>query len=1399
MGEFSNLSDEELDAEIAELQGIVTEVQNELNPPESASLGDLALTAATSIPVGLAEFGAKGVTGLARAGVDYLGEAADYLNFDEFADRADSASTKLGTLQEAFSQQGQETRGQIREGLDIPDTTATQITDEIASSVGPSVLAMTPGGWPLLAGGIAGGEYGDARAEGSSIAQASVEAPVDAVLMTLLETYGARKFLGVAKAGGWGQKAKNFMKAAGIEGATEAAEELGGGLLETQTRPEDKAPTWQDIVATTTKAGLYGTAAAVALGPIGAAFKKFNPDIKAANKATQDNEARLKSEAEQALESADELDLEDVTEFEEIPGDPLLRFRLPEEAPPQVPPEFRAERAGVPPDPNFELIPSNRLALPPPAQPLSAPPPQVPEQFRTEYPTGRPEPNFTLRDSPQLGLPAPKPPPVTREVNFSDDLYLQPGDINPSYITHMEDVISADASADMSQQDLFDINKTTAQQKFPEPMSKKLKKKDKVTQVSSGEYNAVPSLKDRLGSERGAINIGDLQKNLYNYLEADPFSKTDDYKNGKHLEALLGHNNFIGKMRQNIMMYSTMAAKSKVFQPMWQMHKDKELEEAHMSAKGYQILEPVLKLAKEEEPLFHKILISARRKKAKNPEFVLTDNAMRKNGASEEQIHAVRAMHNAMDGMLEDIRQAYLSSIKENFKPNSDKAVLMEERVNEAFDTMAGKYYVPFTRMGKYRIGVTGPDGTKELETWFETKKEWKAKEAELLEQYKEEDGYLVDSGKAFKRTKSQVNLYDPANDLKELKIGGSSRGFMQHMMPTDFVPGFNQDITQNAMAYMLQAPKFAGNVKYRGRMRNMHDNVPKNLGTTQDMAHRLFNESLTGDGSGASPVSNWLTFKYLANFHSPLHNLIGGQQLLLADVYSQTNNLKDTKRTLGETYKLARQYKKSPDKMKDQALRRALDKEREFGVTSPQVVRHFVTRAKGKQPSKIRKVMDFGLKPFSFVEADINRSSAYIANYLIAKEQGISDPRAHATEGVSRSQFDYTMANAPELYKHMNRAVPGLGTTSMLFQRYGGMQLRFIRNMMAEKKFKQSAALFGAMTTMGGIKSLPFMLPAGVLLGLLGEELAGVDLQDELEFLTDSNGTAKFVREWLQDGLPQAARLVNLSGGLSGMQLMQPGKTAEHQALSFVFGPALEEIYSLIEVKRRIKKLGWDAAPEAVLEKLGPSAAKDVFRAYKMAKRRIGSFNAKKPRDKAEVLNAEGEVLADYGDGDTGLFYRDLALTFMGLRSPFIHDSANQFYRFKKKSLRTKDSRTAEIIRLRRLNKYEKADDIMIQSWAEAEKEFPKAMAMAHQEGMLVDPETIFMSLLKFDSKQIFAEGRWNDNDMYRIMRRANPVARIEMFKFLNRLIDDTKRREALRLQNMKQAADLTGVKLPK
>ena len=501
----------------------------------------------------------------------------------------------------------------------------------------------------------------------------------------------------------------------------------------------------------------------------------------------------------------------------------------------------------------------------------------------------------------------------------------------------------------------------------------------------------------------------------------------------------------------------------------------------------------------------------------KGSAFQWTAENFQKIGATESEVKGLMALRDTMDSALPIYRDVL---IKQGIEPEKAQVIV---------DEMQKSNYVPFSRFGDKFVQLNDPaTGEQVYFAKFETDKQKNAALARI-EALK----------KQYPDKQLQVREGDFGENPESLFAANSANGFQQHLKPAQNVPGYQKNMKRAVSEYIGSLANFAAKAEMKMGFEQAYEALPKNSPKLAKYAQEYAQYQMSNEGEG-STARKVMTLWFLAGrVSSGVLNLTQQLTTTLPRAQAEVGTVKATQywansrkllveRLIGGEASFAKKYPEL-----DEAINTAL----KHGSISEQSLRELGGRARSQtgEVSGFDQVMDVGMFFFDAAEKS-NRYHAFLTGYQIAKERGMS-PQAATRYGEQFSdvtQFDYSKINRPKAARGK------IGAPLSTFQLYKFNDIKFTFDLAKAALKGDGKAAQGLATKIGIMVALAGL--AGAVPGTKeinkALESAGYDVRGSVRTALKDQ---KFLADMLDNGLPYAFGLPDISGSLSNEVLSLP------------------------------------------------------------------------------------------------------------------------------------------------------------------------------------------------------------------------------------------------------------------
>lgn len=442
-------------------------------------------------------------------------------------------------------------------------------------------------------------------------------------------------------------------------------------------------------------------------------------------------------------------------------------------------------------------------------------------------------------------------------------------------------------------------------------------------------------------------------------------------------------------------------------------------------------------------------------------------------------------------------------------------------------DKLMDDGYAPLSRFGQYTVDVVDVAGNREYFGMFESAYEARKMEAEMKSLY-DGAGYTVSRGalsnEEFKLfagvTPETAELFgemmgldatgDKAADeafQEYLRRTKNNRSTMKRLMHRKGIKGYSEDVGRVLASFIYSNARHTSAALNMGNLDRSISEIPKGEGQLKDAAVKLA-QYIKNPQEEGQVIRGWMFAQYLGgSVASAVVNIT--QPIAVSFPYlSQFGGAMKAAAQLNKSsIDWGRSLKNKNNDHFEADLREAIERAEADGTLSPQEVHNLLRQASGKNPlsagdgTKIgdakalagntlsRVSLAWG-SLFSLAE-QVNRRVTFVAAYRMAKEQGMDDPAAFATQSIKETQFVYNKAS------RMNWGRGAVGGTLMTFKTYTVSYMELMHRLWSqgekgsqERKDGRKAVgiMIGTLFLLGGAGGLPFMEDAEDLIDGIGQ-----------------------------------------------------------------------------------------------------------------------------------------------------------------------------------------------------------------------------------------------------------------------------------------------------------------------
>lgn len=421
----------------------------------------------------------------------------------------------------------------------------------------------------------------------------------------------------------------------------------------------------------------------------------------------------------------------------------------------------------------------------------------------------------------------------------------------------------------------------------------------------------------------------------------------------------------------------------------------------------------------------------------------------------------------------------------------------IDQKAEQAQNLMK-RGYAPLSRFGEFTVYVVGANGEQLYFGMFENQRDANKMAREMAEQHPDaqvttgtmsQESYKLFSGV----TPETLALFGESLGLEEsgidpksevfqqyLKLAKTNRSAMKRLIQRKGIDGFSEDAGRVLAGFVYSNARQVSTNLHAGEIGRSVASVTD--GDVKDAAIRLM-EYVQNPREEAQAIRGLMFTQFIGgSIASAMVNMTQPWTMTLPYL-SQFGGAAAASKRMKDALKMVTRGIKNDDELKQ-----ALERGEAEGVVSPQEVHQLMAQAQGRgslQSGDGTKVGDARAKANNFVTKlglgwgrlfsaaeQFNRRITFIAAYNTARDQGMADPFAFATQAIAETQGVYNKGNKPAW------ARGAVGGTLFTFKQYSIAYVEFLRRMWgngAEGK-KAVALALGVLFLMSGMQGLPGM-----------------------------------------------------------------------------------------------------------------------------------------------------------------------------------------------------------------------------------------------------------------------------------------------------------------------------------
>ena len=420
------------------------------------------------------------------------------------------------------------------------------------------------------------------------------------------------------------------------------------------------------------------------------------------------------------------------------------------------------------------------------------------------------------------------------------------------------------------------------------------------------------------------------------------------------------------------------------------------------------------------------------------------------------------------------------------------------DRKAEQAQNLMKRGYAPLSRFGEFTVYVVGANGEQLYFGMFENQRDANKMAREMAEQHPDaqvttgtmsQESYKLFSGV----TPETLALFGESLGLEEsgidpksevfqqyLKLAKTNRSAMKRLIQRKGIDGFSEDAGRVLAGFVYSNARQVSTNLHAGEIGRSVASVTD--GDVKDAAIRLM-EYVQNPREEAQAIRGLMFTQFIGgSIASAMVNMTQPWTMTLPYL-SQFGGAAAAAKRMKDALKMVTRGIKNDDELKQ-----ALERGEAEGVVSPQEVHQLMAQAQGRgslQSGDGTKVGDARAKANNFVTKlglgwgrlfsaaeQFNRRITFIAAYNTARDQGMADPFAFATQAIAETQGVYNKGNKPAW------ARGAVGGTLFTFKQYSIAYVEFLRRMWgngADGK-KAVALALGVLFVMSGMQGLPGM-----------------------------------------------------------------------------------------------------------------------------------------------------------------------------------------------------------------------------------------------------------------------------------------------------------------------------------
>lgn len=428
--------------------------------------------------------------------------------------------------------------------------------------------------------------------------------------------------------------------------------------------------------------------------------------------------------------------------------------------------------------------------------------------------------------------------------------------------------------------------------------------------------------------------------------------------------------------------------------------------------------------------------------------LVVTDEAMRAQGLSDNEIKAIKSADTALSELFDASRDTDIEETIRDWEeknPGRENRDALNKRISKIKQFYTEKKmlnYFPIHRFGKNALWAEKKDAqgntVDSFYNLYETKKEQLAGYENLIKRgFNPEEVRVHDIVKP-----TEMAHIDMPTELRleldsVLGRGEVPSGFKSHMIQRKFVPGYEIDSQRNMAEYLNSAIEYQGKRKFQRYVQREIDGIkgPRLKEEAQDW----YKDVEDPEGTKGQAIRTFLGHYHMGfgDTASPLLNATQSMTSTYPELYRYTDK---PMKELAKAWKDSDEFFRNPEAFakKNPELYQALLDADAKGVTGDSATREMAGLARrGSAKSNWETAKELSMILNSTVEKG-NRVSAFIAGYKNAPKG--ADPVKFASDFTETTQYNYGREARPKVAR-------GWGAPLYTFKLFQHNYIRNVKN----------------------------------------------------------------------------------------------------------------------------------------------------------------------------------------------------------------------------------------------------------------------------------------------------------------------------------------------------------------